>query len=71
MTLSPVWDETFFLSPETPRGRDASARGTGADGDGIRFEMWDHDLHGQGDYLGTRITRFVACFHICSSNWLH
>ncbi|CAM9833331.1 unnamed protein product [Ectocarpus fasciculatus] len=52
MTLSPVWDETFFLSPETPGGGDANTRDLNADGDGIRFEMWDHDLHGQGDYLG-------------------
>ncbi|CAM9535261.1 unnamed protein product [Ectocarpus sp. 12 AP-2014] len=52
MTLSPVWDETFFLSLETTGGGDTNAPGLNADGDGIRFEIWDHDLHGQGDYLG-------------------
>ena len=48
MTLSPVWDEAFFISPESPT-KDAAAH---ADGSGVRFEIWDHDLHGEGDYLG-------------------
>lgn len=48
MTLSPVWDEAFFISPETST-EDATAD---ADGTGVRFEIWDHDLHGEGDYLG-------------------
>lgn len=51
MTLSPVWDETFFVSPAIP-GKD---EGAGADSRGVRFEIWDHDLHGEGDYLGAII----------------
>lgn len=46
MTLSPVWDETFFVLPETRDREDAS------DGRSVRFEIWDHDMHGGGDYLG-------------------
>ncbi len=48
MTLSPVWDEAFFISPETST-KDATAD---AGCNGVRFEIWDHDLHGEGDYLG-------------------
>lgn len=55
MTLSPVWDETFFLSPEA-RSRGAASAGPAdpdSDTGGVRFEIWDHDFHGKGDYLGT------------------
>lgn len=48
MTLSPVWDETFFILPETCD----EDEDPGADGGGVRFEIWDHDMHGGGDYLG-------------------
>ena len=48
MTLSPVWNETFFVSPET-REQDETV---GAGGRSVRFEIWDHDMHGAGDYLG-------------------
>ncbi|CAM9314056.1 unnamed protein product [Pylaiella littoralis] len=54
MTLSPVWDETFFLSPEA-RSRGAASAGPAdpdSDTGGVRFEIWDHDFHGKGDYLG-------------------
>ena len=48
MTLSPVWDETFVLSLGTGGG------GIGGGG-GLCFELWDHNVHGDGDYLGTSI----------------
>lgn len=28
------------------------------DGGGIRFEIWDHDIRGGGNYLGKRLTTF-------------
>lgn len=45
MTLSPSWDETFNLSLDAGGGVDG--------GGGLRFELWDHNVHGDGDYLGT------------------
>lgn len=53
MTLSPVWDETFFISPEIP-GTDEA---TGVSCRSVRFEIWDHDMHGAGDYLGAIIAQ--------------
>lgn len=50
MTLSPVWDETFVLS--------LNSGGNGVDGgggSGLRLELWDHSVHGDGEYLGTSI----------------
>lgn len=56
MTLSPVWDETFFISPQmaAPVGESGPSAVAEA-GDGVRFEIWDHDLHGDGDYLGALV----------------
>lgn len=53
MTLSPVWDETFIISPQAtaPVG-DSTPSATAERSVGVRFELWDHDLHGEGDYLG-------------------
>lgn len=55
MTLSPVWNESFFVSPKARSSVADSADPADADSDagGVRFEIWDHDLHGKGDYLGT------------------
>ncbi|CAN0188560.1 unnamed protein product [Scytosiphon promiscuus] len=53
MTLSPMWDETFLISPQitAPIG-DPNPSAGAEGGDGVRLELWDHDLHGEGDYLG-------------------
>ncbi|CAN0264430.1 unnamed protein product, partial [Hapterophycus canaliculatus] len=53
MTLSPVWDETFLISPQTTASvGDFKPSADAEGGVGVRFEIWDHDLHGEGDYLG-------------------
>eukprot|EP00903_Cladosiphon_okamuranus_P006046 g5963.t1 len=63
MTLSPTWDETFFISPET-RDRDEATNDCS-----VRFEIWDHDLHGGGDYLGAILPPVVqASGEVCLTN---
>lgn len=63
MTLSPVWNETFVFSPgERENGCDGGG-GDGIDGSnqwGVLFEIWDHDAHGGGDYLGGSTTRKLS-----------
>ncbi|CAM9846328.1 unnamed protein product, partial [Laminaria digitata] len=51
MTLSPVWDETFNLLLDAGGGG-VTDGGDGGGGGGLRFELWGHNVHGDGDFLG-------------------
>lgn len=65
MTLCLVWAETFIVSPPPPPP-DGGASGEGVEGGegrgglpipwGLRLEVWDHDIHGTGDFLGELVT---------------
>lgn len=54
MTLSPFWGETFVFPPGSgaTNGSEHSLVKNGNLAEGVRFEVWDHDFHGEGDYLG-------------------
>ncbi|CAM9878830.1 unnamed protein product, partial [Choristocarpus tenellus] len=42
MTLFPIWDEAYTLPGPVGKGPR----------EGLRFEIWDHDAYGSGDFLG-------------------